>query len=103
MTPRSHRPIGYTGRKSGLDDDQAFLGHLLDCVDGALTSVARLAYPDLRRHAPEGLFGHYLMMVGALGGAGCRAPGVRYSDYESAAGTGQVHMWFERPDAGWTG
>ena len=43
------------------------------------------------------------MMVGALGGAGCRAPGVRYSDYESAAGTGQVHMWFERPDAGWTG
>ena len=61
------------------------------------------AYPDLRRHAPEGLFGHYLMMVGALGGAGCRAPGVRYSDYESAAGTGQVHMWFERPDAGWTG
>ena len=46
-------------------------------------------YPELRRHAPEGMFAHYLMMVGALGGADCRARGVRYSDYESAAGTGQ--------------
>ena len=32
-----------------------------------------------RRHAPEGFFGHYLMMVGALGGAACRAPGEMYS------------------------
>jgi 3,4-dihydroxyphenylacetate 2,3-dioxygenase len=52
-------------------------------------------YADFRRHSPEGMFGHYLMMVGALGGAGCTAAGVRYSDYESAAGTGQVHLWFD--------
>jgi 3,4-dihydroxyphenylacetate 2,3-dioxygenase len=52
-------------------------------------------YPELRRHSPEGMFAHYLMMVGALGGADCRARGVRYSDYESAAGTGQVHIWFD--------
>ena len=42
------------------------------------------------------------MMVGALGGRECRAPGVPYSAYQSAAGTGQIHMWFPRPEGGWT-
>jgi 3,4-dihydroxyphenylacetate 2,3-dioxygenase len=52
-------------------------------------------YPQFRAHSPEGSFAHYLMMVGALGGSECRSRGVRYSDYESAAGTGQVHLWFD--------
>jgi 3,4-dihydroxyphenylacetate 2,3-dioxygenase len=52
-------------------------------------------YPELRRFSPEGMFAHYLMMVGALGGAECTVRGMRYSDYESAAGTGQVHIWFD--------
>lgn len=26
-----------------------------------------------------------------------------FSDHESATGTGQVHVWFERPERGWTG
>jgi 3,4-dihydroxyphenylacetate 2,3-dioxygenase len=54
-------------------------------------------YPTLRRFSPEGMFAHYLMMVGALGGTDCTARGTRYSDYESAAGTGQVHIWFDTP------
>ncbi|MGC2239651.1 MAG: catechol 1,2-dioxygenase [Acidimicrobiia bacterium] len=54
-------------------------------------------------HSPEGMFGHYLMMLGAIGGRGCVAPGKLYSDYENATGTGQVHVWFDRPDGGWTG
>ncbi|HLV90700.1 MAG: hypothetical protein J5I28_03650 [Acidimicrobiales bacterium] len=52
---------------------------------------------------PEGGFGHYLMMLGAVGGADCIAPGVMFSDYENATGTGQVHVWFDRPEGGWTG
>jgi len=52
--------------------------------------------------APEGRFGHYMMMVAALGGEDCTAPGELFSDYENATGTGQVHVWFERPAAGWT-
>ncbi len=56
-----------------------------------------------RRHAPEGFFGHYLMMAGALGGSACQAPGRLYSDYEAAAGTGQAHVWFDRPAGGWQG
>ena len=59
-------------------------------------------YPSFRRHAPEAFFAHYLTLVGAIGGAACRAKAVRYSDYESAAGTGQVHLWFDRPEGGWT-
>ncbi len=56
---------------------------------------------DFRRHAPEGFFGHYLMLLGALGGAACRAPGEMFSAYEAAAGTGQAHIWFDRPAGGW--
>ncbi|MDP9331158.1 MAG: catechol 1,2-dioxygenase [Actinomycetota bacterium] len=59
--------------------------------------------PDYKRYAPEGKFGHYLMLAGALGGARCQAPGELFSEYEAAVGTGQVHVWFERPIDGWTG
>jgi aromatic ring-opening dioxygenase catalytic subunit (LigB family) len=59
-------------------------------------------WPAYRAFSPEGFFAHYLMMVGAIGGPACRAPGVMYSEYESAGGTGQAHVWFERPDGGWT-
>lgn len=51
---------------------------------------------------PEGHFGHYLMMAAALGGRACSAPGELFSEYEASVGTGQVHVWFERPDGGWT-
>ena len=51
---------------------------------------------------PEGHFAHYQMMVAALGGAACTAKGRRYSAYENAIGTGQVHLWFDQPNEGWT-
>ncbi|MXZ81755.1 MAG: catechol 1,2-dioxygenase [Gammaproteobacteria bacterium] len=57
---------------------------------------------EYRAHAPEGRFGHYLMMASAIGGRECRARGQLYSDYENATGTGQVHVWFERPATGWS-
>jgi 3,4-dihydroxyphenylacetate 2,3-dioxygenase len=57
--------------------------------------------PEYRKYGPEGKFGHYLIMVGALGGAACRARGEQFSDYEAAIGTGQAHVWFERPQGGW--
>jgi 3,4-dihydroxyphenylacetate 2,3-dioxygenase len=43
----------------------------------------------------EGFGGHYLQMVGALGGRECIAKGTALSDYENARGTGNVHMWFD--------
>ena len=51
---------------------------------------------------PEARFAHYLMMIAALGGTAVTAPGRPFSDYENSIGTGQVHMWFDRPAAGWT-
>ncbi len=59
--------------------------------------------PDFLRYRPEGRFGHYLMMAGALGAQRCTAPGRRFSEYENSIGTGQVHIWFDRPAQGWTG
>lgn len=58
---------------------------------------------DYRRHAPEGRFGHVLMMLAAVGGRDCIATGEQLCDYENAIGTGQVHVWFDRPESGWTG
>jgi 3,4-dihydroxyphenylacetate 2,3-dioxygenase len=58
--------------------------------------AAVLAFlPEFATHHPEGYFGHYLTMLGALGGAACTAPGTRFGDYESVAGTGQAHIWFD--------
>lgn len=57
---------------------------------------------EFLRFTPEGRFGHYLQMIAAIGGRNCTAKGVQYGEYENAIGTGQVHVWFERPINGWT-
>ncbi len=52
--------------------------------------------------APEGKFGHYLIMAEAIGGVDCKVKGQQFGDYESATGTGQAHLWFDQPENGWT-
>ena len=34
-------------------------------------------------------------MIGAMGGADCRARGEALSAYENARGTGNIHVWFD--------
>ncbi len=51
--------------------------------------------PEYSKHAPEGYFGHYLTMIGALGARNCTARGVQFGEYEAVAGTGQAHVWFD--------
>jgi aromatic ring-opening dioxygenase catalytic subunit (LigB family) len=52
---------------------------------------------DEYRKLPWEAFGaHYLQMLGAMGGAACRAKGEALSAYENARGTGNIHIWFER-------
>jgi 3,4-dihydroxyphenylacetate 2,3-dioxygenase len=58
--------------------------------------------PDFLKYRPEARFGPYLMMIAALGEGAVTAPGRAYSDYENSVGTGQIHLWFDRPAAGWT-
>jgi 3,4-dihydroxyphenylacetate 2,3-dioxygenase len=63
--------------------------------DGDHAAVLEL-YPEYRSKChPEGRFAHYLMLLGALGGAACKARSVQLSDYENAVGTGQVHVLFQ--------
>ena len=57
--------------------------------------------PEFLRYKPEAKFSHYLQMVGALGERAVTAPGRQYGEYENSVGTGQVHLWFDRPAAGW--
>jgi hypothetical protein len=41
------------------------------------------------------------MMIAALGEGAVAAPGRAYSEYENSVGTGQMHIWFDRPEGGW--
>jgi 3,4-dihydroxyphenylacetate 2,3-dioxygenase len=52
------------------------------------------------RYRPEAMFAHYLMMAGALGERDLTATARQYADYENSIGTGQVHLWFDRPESG---
>lgn len=56
--------------------------------------------PQFYRFRPEARFGHYLMMAGAIGEGDCTARSRQYGKYENSVGTGQVHLWFDRPDGG---
>ncbi|MFF7415535.1 DODA-type extradiol aromatic ring-opening family dioxygenase [Streptomyces lydicus] len=58
--------------------------------------------PEFLKYKPEARFGHYLAMAGALGEERLSAPGRLFSTYENSVGTGQVHIWFDRPASGWT-
>jgi len=58
--------------------------------------------PEFLKVRPEAKFSHYLQMIGALGESAVTAPGRLFSEYENSVGTGQVHLWFDRPAAGWT-
>ena len=71
--------------------------HVLELLGKGDHAAVIDGWPEYRTHSPEGFFAHYLMMVGAIGGRTCTAPGRQFSAYESAAGTGQVHIWFDGP------
>lgn len=55
---------------------------------------------DFLKYRPESLFAHYLMMLGAIGEGDCTVPARQYGEYENSIGTGQVHLWCDRPDDG---
>ena len=58
--------------------------------------------PEFLKVRPEAKFAHYLMMAAALGERSVTAPGRSFSRYENSVGTGQMHLWFDRPAAGWS-
>jgi 3,4-dihydroxyphenylacetate 2,3-dioxygenase len=95
-------PIDDQAGKIAFDPDlvfsrraQAYDGVILDrWSDGDHAGVVDL-YPEYETVRPEGLFAHYFVLLGAIGGVGCRARGRQVSSYENALGTGQVHVVFD--------
>ncbi|MEO0024416.1 MAG: hypothetical protein RL196_857 [Actinomycetota bacterium] len=57
-------------------------------------------FDTFKKFKPEAGFYHYLAMMGAIGEEACTATGELYSEYENSIGTGQVHVWFDAPEAG---
>lgn len=94
------------------DHEAAGVEHIFS-AEAAAADAERLAWfatgdharllatmPEFYRFRPEARFGHYLMMIGAVGEGDCTAAGRQYGEYENSVGTGQVHVWFDRPDGG---
>lgn len=52
-------------------------------------------YPELAKAEYEGRGAHYVQMAAAMGGRSCRARATPCSHYENAAGTGNIHLWFD--------
>jgi aromatic ring-opening dioxygenase catalytic subunit (LigB family) len=55
---------------------------------------------DFMKYRPEAMFAHYLMLAGAVGEEENVSKARQYGNYENSIGTGQVHLWFDRPEAG---
>ncbi len=57
-------------------------------------------FDNFKKYKPEAGFYHYLAMAGALGEEANTSVGRLYSEYENSIGTGQVHIWFDKPEGG---
>ena len=57
-------------------------------------------FDNFRKFKPEAGFFHWLAMAGATGEEANTAKGQLYSEYENSIGTGQVHVYFPRPEGG---
>jgi aromatic ring-opening dioxygenase catalytic subunit (LigB family) len=72
----------------------------IECMkQGRHNSILENWESEYRMHFWEGMGGHYLQMVGAMGGVNCRAEGTPLSAYENARGTGNIHVWFDAQGA----
>lgn len=89
--PRIYHPDNVSSLENVVSDREA-----MALFEAGRHDVIIDRFPGLYRKIPwEGLGGHYLQMVGALGGRNCRARGEILSEYENARGTGNVHIWFD--------
>jgi 3,4-dihydroxyphenylacetate 2,3-dioxygenase len=91
-----HHPRIYhesnVSRAENIAADKRAIAHL---QAGEHAHILRDWDAHYRKLPWEGFGGHYLQMVGAMGGAACVAKGEALSDYENARGTGNIHMWFD--------
>lgn len=90
---RNH--FGYDPAHLISPDARRMDAHILELWEQGDHAAVLELYPEYQRlYHPEGRFAHYLIGLGAMGGASCHTLGVRLSAYENAVGTGQVHVLF---------
>ena len=96
-------------RHEAADEEHIFSSEARQADHGVIDAWQRGNHAHVVDHfaqfaavKPEGRFAHYQMMIAALGGRDCVAPGRLFSVYENSIGTGQVHVWFDQPATGWT-
>jgi 3,4-dihydroxyphenylacetate 2,3-dioxygenase len=62
---------------------------------GSHSTVIERWDSDYRKLPWEAFGAHYLQMIGAMGGSKCASKSTALSDYETARGTGNIHIWFD--------
>jgi 3,4-dihydroxyphenylacetate 2,3-dioxygenase len=89
--PRIYHEDNVSSRENVASDKRA-IDYL---VQGRHDLILSNWEDDFRKRNWEAFGGHYLQMLGAMGGAACSYQGEVMSEYENARGTGNVHIWFE--------
>lgn len=96
VTPHS---LKYHEEGISSPEARAFDFKVLDAWKEGDHSAVLDAYPEYLRYFPESWFGHYLVMLGVLGGPSFKGRGAAMSRYENMLGTGNIHVWFDMQDA----
>ncbi|WP_053845713.1 extradiol ring-cleavage dioxygenase [Paracidovorax avenae] len=90
----NHPRIFHESNVSSPENIESDKGAIALMAEGRHDKILERWDAEYRRKPWEAFGAHYLQMLGALGGAECRAKGEALSAYENARGTGNIHMWF---------
>ncbi|AVS66870.1 extradiol ring-cleavage dioxygenase [Paracidovorax avenae] len=90
----NHPRIFHESNVSSPENIESDKGAIALMAEGRHDKILERWDGEYRRKPWEAFGAHYLQMLGALGGAECRAKGEALSAYENARGTGNIHMWF---------
>lgn len=90
----NHPRIFHESNVSSPENIESDKGAIALMAEGRHDRILERWDGEYRRRPWEAFGAHYLQMLGALGGADCRAKGEVLSAYENARGTGNVHIWF---------
>ncbi|WP_304304934.1 extradiol ring-cleavage dioxygenase [Pseudacidovorax intermedius] len=91
----NHPRIFHETNVSSPENIESDKGAIAMMAEGRHDMILERWDGEYRRKPWEAFGAHYLQMLGAMGGADCRAKGEALSAYENARGTGNIHIWFQ--------
>jgi aromatic ring-opening dioxygenase catalytic subunit (LigB family) len=90
-----HPRIFHESNVSRPENIESDKGAIALMAQGRHDTIVERWNDEYRKLPWEAYGAHYLQMLGAMGGAACRAKGEALSAYENARGTGNIHIWFD--------